>query len=156
MRFNTADTPLRMMMDASATTIFNDWLLVLIFQSPFHLRHGGHKHVVLHLAVRRQVLLTIEDIEQDGVQQVVVLLFGVILDDDVLQFRQLAVYLVVVAGEGGDVYSMWRRTSLAYSSKNFRMRKATSLVPEQSMASMSLRRMAGRLKSRKYVCACFR
>ena len=52
--------------------------------------------------MRIQILFAIDDVEQDGIQQVVLLL-GVILDNDVLQFFQFGLYVVVLVGKRTDV-----------------------------------------------------
>ena len=64
--------------------------------------------------MRRQVLLAIEDVEQHGVQQIVIAFFRIIFDNDIFQFLQLQVYLVVMAGKGSDVILI-RKTSLQQS-----------------------------------------
>ena len=48
-------------------------------------------------------MFTVEDIEQDGVQKIIVFFFRIVLDDDIFQFFQFGVYLVVLAGKSGDV-----------------------------------------------------
>ena len=48
-------------------------------------------------------MFAVEYIEQDRIQEIVVLLFRVVFDDDVLQLFQFGIYLIMFAGKSGDV-----------------------------------------------------
>ena len=52
-----------------------------------------------------KVLFAVEYIEQDRIQEIVVLLFRVVFDDDVLQLFQFGVYLIMFAGKVAMLYS---------------------------------------------------
>ena len=93
-----------MMTEVSAMTIFKE-VLLFIFQFPFYLRYGGNKHIIFYLAVGGKVLFAVEYIEQDRIQEIVVLLFRVVFDDDVLQLFQFGVYLIMFAGKVAMLYS---------------------------------------------------
>ena len=90
------------MTEVSAMTIFNE-VLWFIFQLPFYVCYGGNKHIIFYLAVGGKVLFAVEYIEQNSIQEVIVPLFRIVFDDDVLQFLQFGVYLVMFAGKSGDV-----------------------------------------------------
>lgn len=77
--------------------------IIVHFQFPFYLRYGGNKHIIFYLAVGGKVLFAVEYIEQDRIQEIVVLLFRVVFDDDVLQLFQFGIYLIMFAGKSGNV-----------------------------------------------------
>ena len=64
----------------------------------FALIHGRDKEAVLHRTMGVEVLGAVDYVEEDGVEQVVVLL-GVVADDDVLEFLKLRFDVVVLACE---------------------------------------------------------
>ena len=68
----------------------------------FQAFHGRYEELVLDQAMRIQILFAIDDVEQDGIQQVV-LFFRIVLDDDVLQFFQFGLDVVVLVGKRTDV-----------------------------------------------------
>ena len=50
-----------------------------------------------------KILFAVEDVEQDGVQEIIVFFFGIVFDNDIFQLFQFGIYLIVLTGKGGNV-----------------------------------------------------
>ena len=80
---STAISPLRTMGELSAITSFIVALSLFILQLLFELGHSRNEKALLNLTVGGQILFAIEDVEKNGIEQVVVAALRIILDDDV-------------------------------------------------------------------------
>ena len=73
----------------------------MTYQFFFQSFYGWYEQLVFHQTVRIQILLAVDDVEQYGIQQVI-LFFRIILDDNVFQLFQFTVYVVMFVCKSSD------------------------------------------------------